>query len=119
MNCGLYLPLVHRRRSPVPFTYNVFSPAFRKNRRPACKVKAEVELKSTSQACRRQRPAMVVVADGVCSHMSEQYPSAVPAAVSQVVRRHMRTRLKAGVHLKAVFTPPKIGLAEISRSRFK
>ena len=27
--------------------------------------------------------------------------------------------LKAGVHLKAVFTPPKIGLTEMSRSRFK
>ena len=27
--------------------------------------------------------------------------------------------LKAGIHLKAVFTPPKIGLTEISRSRFK
>ena len=27
--------------------------------------------------------------------------------------------VKAGVHLKAVFTPPKIGLTEISRSRFK
>ena len=27
--------------------------------------------------------------------------------------------IKAGVHLKAVFTPPKIGLTEISRSRFK
>ena len=27
--------------------------------------------------------------------------------------------LKVGVHLKAVFTPPKIGLTEISRSRFK
>ena len=26
---------------------------------------------------------------------------------------------KAEVHLKAVFTPPKIGLTEISRSRFK
>ena len=69
MNCGLYLPLVHRRfRSHE----TLFSPAFRKNRRPTC----EVELKSTSQACRRQRRAraMVVVADGVCSHMSEQYP---------------------------------------------
>ena len=29
------------------------------------------------------------------------------------------TVLKAGIHLKAVFTPPKIGLTEISRSRFK
>ena len=28
-------------------------------------------------------------------------------------------RLKAGIHLKAVFTPPKIGSTEISRSRFK
>ena len=27
--------------------------------------------------------------------------------------------LKAGILLKAVFTPPKIGLTEISRSRFK
>ena len=27
--------------------------------------------------------------------------------------------IKAGVHLKAVYTPPKIGLTEISRSRFK
>ena len=27
--------------------------------------------------------------------------------------------IKAGIHLKAVFTPPKIGLTEISRSRFK
>ena len=27
--------------------------------------------------------------------------------------------LKAGIHLKAVFTPPKIGLTEIPRSRFK
>ena len=27
--------------------------------------------------------------------------------------------LKEGIHLKAVFTPPKIGLTEISRSRFK
>ena len=27
--------------------------------------------------------------------------------------------VKAGFHLKAVFTPPKIGLTEISRSRFK
>ena len=27
--------------------------------------------------------------------------------------------LKAGVHLKAVFTPPKISLTEISHSRFK
>ena len=27
--------------------------------------------------------------------------------------------LKAGIHLKAVYTPPKIGLTEISRSRFK
>ena len=26
---------------------------------------------------------------------------------------------KAGVHLKAVFTPPKIGLTEISHSHFK
>ena len=28
-------------------------------------------------------------------------------------------RVKTGVHLKAVFTPLKIGLTEISRSRFK
>ena len=28
-------------------------------------------------------------------------------------------RLKVGIHLKAVFTLPKIGLTEISRSRFK
>ena len=27
--------------------------------------------------------------------------------------------IKARIHLKAVFTPPKIGLTEISRSRFK
>ena len=27
--------------------------------------------------------------------------------------------LKGGFYLKAVFTPPKIGLTEISRSRFK
>ena len=27
--------------------------------------------------------------------------------------------VKAGIHLKDVFTPPKIGLTEISRSRFK
>ena len=27
--------------------------------------------------------------------------------------------IKVGVHLKAVFTPPKIGLTEISRPRFK
>ena len=26
---------------------------------------------------------------------------------------------KAGIHLKTVFTPPKIGLTEISHSRFK
>ena len=31
----------------------------------------------------------------------------------------MNVRLKAGIHLKPVFTPPKIGLTEISRSRFK
>ena len=31
----------------------------------------------------------------------------------------MMTEIKAGIHLKAVFTPPKIGLTEISRSRFK
>ena len=43
-------------------------PVLQKNRRRAC----EVQLESTSQARRRQRPAMVVVADGVCSHMSEQ-----------------------------------------------
>ena len=30
-----------------------------------------------------------------------------------------KKKVKAGVHLKAVFTPPKIGLTEISRSRFK
>ena len=28
-------------------------------------------------------------------------------------------QIKTGIHLKAVFTPPKIGLTEISRSRFK
>ena len=32
---------------------------------------------------------------------------------------NQKSKLKAGVHLKAVFTPPKIGLTEISRSRFK
>ena len=30
-----------------------------------------------------------------------------------------RAYVKAGIHLKAVFTPSKIGLTEISRSRFK
>ena len=29
------------------------------------------------------------------------------------------TTFKAGIHLKTVFTPSKIGLTEISRSRFK
>ena len=29
------------------------------------------------------------------------------------------SHVKAGIHLKAVFTPPKIVLTEISRSRFK
>ena len=31
----------------------------------------------------------------------------------------LRNSIKAGVHLKAVFTPFKIGSTEISRSRFK
>ena len=34
----------------------------------------EVDLSSTSQARRRQRPAMDIVAGGVCAHMLEQYP---------------------------------------------
>ena len=41
---------------------------------------------------------MVVVAGGVCSHVSKQYPAlevsqAVPAGMSQVVRRRLRTKL--------------------------
>ena len=35
------------------------------------------------------------------------------------VKRVQAPKLKAGIHLKAVFTPPKIGLTKISRSRFK
>ena len=36
---------------------------------------------------------MVVVAGGVCSHIGT-VSQAVPTAMSQEVRRHMRTRLK-------------------------
>ena len=36
---------------------------------------------------------MVVVAGGVCSHIGT-VSQAVPAAMSQVVRRHMKTRLQ-------------------------
>ena len=35
------------------------------------------------------------------------------------VSRFYHRTFKAGIHLKAVFTPPKIGLKEMSRSRFK
>ena len=49
--------VIHRRQKEF------FSPAFRKNRRRA----SEVELESTSRARRRQSPAKVVVAGGVCS----------------------------------------------------
>ena len=40
-----------------------------------------------------RRLAMVVVAVGVCSHIGT-VSQAVPVAMSQVVRRHMRNRLK-------------------------
>ena len=44
---------------------------------------------------------MVVVVGGVCSHMSEQYPRQLLAAMSQVVRRHMRTKREMAPYTKA------------------
>ena len=51
---------------------------------------------------------------------SSHYSRLVKAGVISFPNR-LRSgyEIKAGVHLKAVFTPPKIGLKEISRSRFK
>ena len=62
INCGLYCCfwcIADDRLFRSHKTF--FSPVFQKNHRPDC----EVELKSTSQACRRQMHAIVVVADGV------------------------------------------------------
>ena len=65
MNCGLVHRQLHSHKT-------LFSPGLQRNRRRTC----EVEVKSTSQARRRQRPAIVLVANGVRSHtcMLERYP---------------------------------------------
>ena len=53
----------------------------------------EVDLSSTSQACRWQRPAIDLVAGGVMFQYVGTVSQAVKAALSQVGRRHMRTML--------------------------
>ena len=69
-------------------------------RRHAC----EVDSSSTSQACRRYRPAMFLVAGGIMSSYVGEVSQAVPAAMSQVLRWHMRTRLYSETSLIRTLT---------------
>ena len=58
---------------------------------------------------------------GQISANNTSTPEAATCSISSIFSYspEFRAYIKAGIHLKAVFTPPKIGLTEISRSRFK
>ena len=59
---------------------------------------------------------------GQISANNTSTPEAATCSISSIFSycpELFRAYIKAGIHLKAVFTPPKIGLTEISRSRFK
>ena len=73
-------------------------------RRHAC----EVDSSSTSKACRRLRPEVFLVAGGAMSSFVRVVLQALLAAMLQVARRHMRTRLNRGDSNRKTF----IGMAK-------
>ena len=70
----------------------------------ACKVDSS----STLQACWRLRPEVFLVAGGAMSSFVRVVLQALLAAMSQVARRHMRTRLNRGDSNRKTF----IGMAK-------